>query len=97
LMLYIAVLYCCPCVFMDTCLSPNCFNVSMVAEGNCLCCIHVWEYCSVFIKPQEWTGVLFYQPSPLIIQCTLSTITTGYGPRHIIGNRPVDIMKWDRR
>jgi hypothetical protein len=36
LMLYIVVLYCCPCVFMDTCLSPNCFNVSMVAEGNCL-------------------------------------------------------------
>jgi hypothetical protein len=36
LMLCIVVLYCCPCVSMDMCLSPNCFKVSMVAEGNYL-------------------------------------------------------------
>jgi hypothetical protein len=29
------VYYCCPCVSMDTCLSLNCFNVSIATEGNC--------------------------------------------------------------
>jgi hypothetical protein len=28
------------------------------------CCIYVWECSSVFIKPLEWTEVLFYQPLP---------------------------------
>jgi hypothetical protein len=36
LMLYIVVLYCCPSVSMDTCLSPNWYKVYMVAEGNYL-------------------------------------------------------------
>jgi hypothetical protein len=50
---------------MDTCLSRNCFKVSMVAGVN-----------RGFILSALTTK----------IKCTLSTITTGYGPSDSIGS-----------
>jgi hypothetical protein len=64
-MLYIVVLYCCPCVSMDMCLSPNFLKFSMVAEGNYLV---VYMYENV-VQPSlnlrsELTYLLTHGPEP---------------------------------
>jgi hypothetical protein len=44
------VVYCCivllPICFMDTCLSLNCFNISIAAEGNCFV-VYMYENVSL--------------------------------------------------
>jgi hypothetical protein len=69
------VLYCCPCVSMDTCLSPNCFNVSMVTEGNCFVVYNMYEnvvQSSLNLRSEQ----RFYFISPYHENPLKSTITT---------------------